>query len=101
LNKETDRVDDLPFKWFEGALLNYAENLLKYDDENIAIHSYGEAFTEIRSISYKDLKKRVKLYQSALRKCGVKKGDFVAGNNKKIFQFRIHLRDLFANTLFL
>jgi acetoacetyl-CoA synthetase len=69
----------LPFKWFEGALLNYAENLLRYDDEKIAIYSYGEAFTQVKSISFRDLKYRVKLYQLALKKSGVKKGDFVAG----------------------
>ena len=27
------RIDEIP-KWFEGAKLNYAENLLRYPDDN-------------------------------------------------------------------
>ena len=27
------RIDEIP-KWFEGAILNYAENLLRYPDDN-------------------------------------------------------------------
>ena len=29
----TKRIDEIP-KWFEGAKLNYAENLLRYPDDN-------------------------------------------------------------------
>ena len=29
-------------KWFEGSKLNFAENLLKYRDENIAVEFFGE-----------------------------------------------------------
>ena len=41
LEKEAGRVDDFPFKWFDGSLLNYAENLLRYDDERIAVYGFG------------------------------------------------------------
>ena len=41
LDKPNGPVDNLPFKWFDGALLNYAENLLRYDDEKIAVYSFG------------------------------------------------------------
>ena len=30
---KTKRIDEIP-KWFEGAKLNYAENLLRYPDDN-------------------------------------------------------------------
>ena len=29
----SQRIDEIP-KWFEGAKLNYAENLLRYPDDN-------------------------------------------------------------------
>ena len=41
LEKESGPVDNFPFKWFDGALLNYAENLLKYNDERVAVYSFG------------------------------------------------------------
>lgn len=41
LDKAEGPVDNLPFKWFEGALLNYAENLLSCKTEKIAVYSFG------------------------------------------------------------
>lgn len=78
-DKESQSIDNIPFKWFEGALLNYAENLLKFNDDKVALYSFGEAFTTIKSITFKQLRDRVRLYQLALRKMGIKKGDRVAG----------------------
>ena len=31
--------------WFDGSLLNYAENLLKYNDDQIAIYGCGKEHT--------------------------------------------------------
>lgn len=79
IDKPEGPVDNLPFKWFDGALLNYAENLLRHDDEKIAVYSFGEAFKKVKSISFKNLRERVRIYQNALRLFGVKKSDVVAG----------------------
>jgi acyl-coenzyme A synthetase/AMP-(fatty) acid ligase len=40
----------------------------------------GEAYTKVKSITFKDLRERVRFYQNALKNFGIKKGDFVAGN---------------------
>lgn len=79
LDKSDSTIDNLPFKWFEGALLNYAENLLRFNDDNIAFYSTGESFTQIKSITFKQLRQRVGIYQRALKKLGVKCGDIVVG----------------------
>lgn len=79
LDKETESIDNLPFKWFEGALLNYAENLLQFNDEKIAFYSTGEAFKKVKSITFKELRDRVGIYQRKLKKLGVKSGDIVTG----------------------
>ncbi len=79
LDKKSETVDSLPFKWFDGALLNYAENLLRYDDDRVALYSTGEAFKETKSITFKQLRKRVGIYQRRLKALGVKSGDIVVG----------------------
>ena len=33
-------IADIP-EWFPGSRLNFAENLLKYDDDRVAIYSTG------------------------------------------------------------
>lgn len=79
LDKEDGPVDNLPFKWFDGALLNYAENLLKYSDDKVALYSTGEAFEKVKSITFKQLRERVGVYQRRLKSLGVKSGDIVVG----------------------
>jgi acetoacetyl-CoA synthetase len=83
---KSTKIDQLPFKWFNGALLNYAENLLysnsndqNVNDDKIAVYSYGEAFKSVKSITFKQLRQRVKLYQSALKHFGIQKSDIVVG----------------------
>ena len=77
------RVDDLPFKWFDAATLNYAENLLllgERDDQHVAVYSYGECFPNgVRRVTFGELRARVGRYQRALRRAGVRKGDRVVG----------------------
>ncbi len=64
-------------KWFEGARLNFAENLLKYKDEHPAIISYREDQKTIR-LTYKELYPQVAKCAEGLKKLGVQKGDRVA-----------------------
>jgi len=78
----TQIVDDtkkLPgAKWFTGAKLNYAENLLRYRDNKTALIFKGENQL-VRKITYEVLYKKVSAMAHALIEAGVKQGDRVAG----------------------
>jgi acetoacetyl-CoA synthetase len=39
----------------------------------------GEAFKKVKSITFKELRKRVKSFQAAMKSQGVQKGDIVVG----------------------
>jgi acetoacetyl-CoA synthetase len=65
-------------EWFSGARLNFAENLLKYSDDKIAIKFYGEDKV-YRQLTYSQLCNEVEKFSTALRNMGVQKGDRVAG----------------------
>ena len=65
-------------KWFTGAELNFAENLLKYRDDYIAIISSRESKPDFR-ITYKELFKLVTACSVGLKVLGVKRGDRIAG----------------------
>ncbi len=45
-------------RWFPGVSLNFAQNLLRFDDERIAIRSHGSA-DEHEDITYGQLQRRV------------------------------------------
>jgi acetoacetyl-CoA synthetase len=64
-------------KWFRGAELNFAENLLRYNDDKPAIISERENHPTIR-ITYKKLNQLVAKASQGLKELGVKKGDRVA-----------------------
>lgn len=64
-------------KWFVGAELNFAENLLRHRDNEYAIVFYTEDKEPVR-ITYKELYERVAKLAHALRAAGVEKGDRVA-----------------------
>lgn len=64
-------------QWFTGSKLNFAQNLLRYNDDQIAIISYRENYPSIR-ITYKQLNELVSRTAEGLKKLGVKKGDRVA-----------------------
>lgn len=61
-------------KWFVGAELNFAENLLRYRDKNVALVFKCET-RESMYITYEELYLRVARLADALRKAGLKKGD--------------------------
>ena len=78
-NAVVDDAKKMPgAKWFEGAKLNYAENLLKRRDDKTAIIFRGENEVE-RRISYKELYNEAHKLAEGLKKLGVKKGDRLAG----------------------
>jgi acetoacetyl-CoA synthetase len=65
--------------WFAGSELNFAENLLKYRDDRIAIAWHWETDAPPLEISYAELYLQVAQCQAFLRNAGVEKGDRVAG----------------------
>ena len=78
-----DRVlDDSPTmigaKWFVGARLNFAENLLRFRDDRVALVFKGEGQPTARK-TYAELYDEVARLAASLRKAGVVKGDRVAG----------------------
>ncbi|MCH7839405.1 MAG: acetoacetate--CoA ligase, partial [Planctomycetes bacterium] len=64
--------------WFPGCRLNFAENLLRHQDERTAIVFYGESQVR-RSLTFKELAAKVAQFAAALRNWGVRPGDRVAG----------------------
>lgn len=64
--------------WFPDAKLNYAENLLRRDDDAIAIY-YSDESINIKSLSFADLNNKAAKIQNLLTQLGVKKNDVVAG----------------------
>ncbi|OIR22753.1 MAG: acetoacetate--CoA ligase [Marine Group III euryarchaeote CG-Epi3] len=65
-------------QWFLGSELNYAENLLKGDSNQVAIISLGENKLA-ESLTFKELNQKVSSVQKGLIELGVKKGTIVAG----------------------
>ena len=65
-------------KWFEGAGLNFAENLLRYRDERTAIIFHGEDQVR-RTMTYSQLYDAVARAAAALKDAGIKPGDRVVG----------------------
>jgi acetoacetyl-CoA synthetase len=65
-------------RWFPGARLNFAENLLRYDDDRPALVFWNELGRQ-RELSYAGLRREVSRTAQALRKDGIGAGDRVAG----------------------
>lgn len=65
-------------KWFPDATLNFAENLLRRNDDGLAIIFRNEK-NERRTFSYKQLTREVARLANSLKQLGIKKGDRVAG----------------------
>jgi len=64
-------------RWFVGARLNFAENLLRRDDDTPAIIAWAEG-RERRELSWRELHRLARRIGSALRREGVEVGDRVA-----------------------
>jgi acetoacetyl-CoA synthetase len=64
-------------KWFQGAHLNFAENLLRYRDNRIALVFKSEAQEAVR-ITYTELYDQVARLAKSMRELGIKPGDRVA-----------------------
>lgn len=82
-SKRYDAVVDNPYrmpgtKWFEGARMNFAENLLRRRDDHTALVFRGEDQV-IQSVTYAGLYMMVAGLAKALRGLGVQPGDRVVG----------------------
>jgi acetoacetyl-CoA synthetase len=64
--------------WFTGARLNFAENLLRYDDDRPALVFWNERGPGTR-LNFRELRNEVAALAGALRALGVAPGDRVAG----------------------
>ncbi len=74
-----DDIHALPgAKWFAGAKLNHAENLLRFRDGRPAFIFRNETQRKV-VMTYKELYHEVARLAAALREAGVKKGDRVVG----------------------
>ncbi len=65
-------------KWFPGARLNFAENLLRFRDERIALISRSES-RDRSSLTYSGLFESVARVANGLREARVRPGDRVGG----------------------
>jgi len=63
-------------KWFPGAMLNFAENLLKFKDDQLAFIFQGETKVS-KQITYAELNKTVARLAKSLKEIGIKVGDRV------------------------
>jgi len=82
-SKKYDQVvDDLNkfpgAKWFVGAKLNFAENLLRYRDDQLAFIFRGETKKSAK-MTYRELYWNVSRLAKSLREIGIAPGDRVVG----------------------
>jgi acetoacetyl-CoA synthetase len=73
-----DLDDMLGVRWFPGARLNFAENLLRFRDDRTALVFRSEV-SEPRRLTYAQLYDQVARLASSLKQSGVGLGDRVAG----------------------
>ena len=64
--------------WFSGTRLNYAENLLRYRDDRVALSFNGEGREPVR-ITYAELYDEVARLAKSLKDSGIQVGDRVVG----------------------
>jgi acetoacetyl-CoA synthetase len=74
-----DDVTRMPgAKWFSGAHLNFAENLLRYRDDQVALIFKGEGREPVK-MTYSALYTEVAQVARSLREMGIQPGDRVVG----------------------
>ena len=64
--------------WFPGAQLNFAENLLRYRDDRVALIFKGEGRASTR-MTYSELYDEVARVAKSLKQLGIQSGDRVVG----------------------
>ena len=64
--------------WFPGMELNFAEHLLRFNDDRVAIEAEDE-LGRTRSISYRQLRSGVARMAGGMRAMGITRGDRVGG----------------------
>jgi acetoacetyl-CoA synthetase len=89
---ESARMDSIPV-WFDGVNINWAENLLYTrsssepsdkrttkgkEDNKVAVTEVREGATEIRDVTWRQLRSGVAELASAMKNNGVQKGDRIA-----------------------
>jgi acetoacetyl-CoA synthetase len=77
-NRVAPPEPDLGPRWFPGARLNFAENLLRFRDAHPAIVFWNEEGKQ-RTLTYAELSREVARFATALTTAGVTVGDRVAG----------------------
>lgn len=78
-DRTVEGIDRMPgARWFPGARLNFADNLLRYDDDRDALVHWSECGTR-RTLTYRELRSETCALASALERDGVRAGDRVAG----------------------
>ena len=78
-SRVVDDVEKMPgARWFEGARLNFAENLLRYRDDHPALIFKAEGRPSIR-MTYRQLFDEVAGLVLSLKSLGIKPGDRVVG----------------------
>ena len=76
-DRVVDDLDKMPgARWFPGARLNFAENLLRYRDDRLAFIFKGETQKYSR-MTYRELYTTVARLAKSLREIGVKPGERV------------------------
>ena len=74
-----DDINKMPgAKWFVGAKLNFAENLLRYRDDQVALIFKGEGQESVK-MTYSELYDQVARVAKSLREEGIIAGDRVVG----------------------
>ncbi|KAL8569148.1 hypothetical protein ACOMHN_020275 [Nucella lapillus] len=71
-------IDEIP-EWFTGSRLNFAENLLRFNDDRTAIYATGEGQGRVVKKTHRELRDSVARFAAAMRAMGIRKGDRVVG----------------------
>jgi acetoacetyl-CoA synthetase len=78
-DRVVDDLDKMPgAKWFPGARLNFAENLLRYRDDRVALVFKGEDQPVVK-LTYKELYRETAKMAKAMKQAGIQIGDRIVG----------------------
>ena len=78
-DRVVDHFENFPgAKWFPKARLNFAENLMKQNDDSIALITRSENGNRSQ-LTRSELRQHVGRFANALRQMGIEKGDRVVG----------------------